>query len=130
METRYSRNFSALALFGALHCIFIWGGDILFSYAIGAVGLLVLLYGNWRFIAGAWVLLLVLGFIPMFEGAEQIAAGLAILGIAALFLRGEWQAQILGRRVPVFSIPFLVLGVLLALVAHGDVHGCGWSRRG
>jgi len=55
----------------------------------------------------------------MFEGAEQIAAGLAILGIAALFLRGEWQAQILGRRVPVFSIPFLVLGVLLALVALG-----------
>lgn len=127
----YLRRIAALAVFGALHGIFIWGGDILFSYAIGALGLLVLLYGNWKFIAGAWVLLLVLGFIPMFEWAEQIAAGLAILGIAALFLRGEWQAKILGRRVALFSTPSLVrtrrVGVamylfpLLLMAAFGAV---------
>lgn len=115
----YLRRIAALAVFGAVHGIFIWGGDILFSYAIGALGLLVVLYGNWKYIIGAWVLLLVLGFVPMFDWVEQIAAGLAILGIAALFLRGEWQAQILGRRVALFSIPFLVrmrrVGVALYL---------------
>jgi uncharacterized protein len=42
----YLRRILALAVFGALHFIFLWGGDILFSYAIAAGGLLILLYGK------------------------------------------------------------------------------------
>lgn len=40
----YMRRTLALAVFGALHAIFIWGGDILFTYAIGAVMLLVVFH--------------------------------------------------------------------------------------
>ena len=42
----YLRRVLALAMFGAAHFIFLWEGDILFSYAVGALMLMVVLYGN------------------------------------------------------------------------------------
>ena len=42
----YLRRILALAVFGGLHFIYIWEGDILFSYAVGALGLLIVLYGR------------------------------------------------------------------------------------
>lgn len=60
----YLRRIAALAVFGALHYILIWSGDILFSYAVAATGLLIVIYGRPRAIAAAFVALIGIGFIP------------------------------------------------------------------
>ncbi|HZV63334.1 MAG TPA: DUF418 domain-containing protein, partial [Telluria sp.] len=49
----YLRRILALAAFGAFHHIFIWAGDILFSYAVAAVFLLLVLYGTWKWMLAA-----------------------------------------------------------------------------
>jgi uncharacterized membrane protein YeiB len=113
----YLRRIAALAAFGALHHIFIWGGDILFSYAVAAVGLLLLMYGNGIAIAVAFVVLLGLGFAPGMDPLFQVAGGLAFVAIGALFLRGEKRVNVAGRSVLLFSLVFLVIGALLALFA-------------
>ena len=113
----YLRRIAALAVFGAFHHIFIWGGDILFSYSVGAAGLLIILYGNWKYIAAAMAGLIGLSFIEVLEPLRGVAASLALISIAALFLRGEWKMNFLGRRIPVFSAVFIVLGLLMAIAA-------------
>src|SRR5260221_12264545 len=42
----YLRRILALAVFGAVHYIFIWQGEILYSYATGARALMIVLYGR------------------------------------------------------------------------------------
>src|SRR5258706_3450728 len=42
----YLRRILALAVFGAVHYIFIWQGDILYSYATAAGALMIVLYGR------------------------------------------------------------------------------------
>jgi len=44
----YLRRVLALAVFGAAHFVLLWEGDILFSYAIGALLLMIVLYGKTR----------------------------------------------------------------------------------
>ena len=60
----YLRRILALAVFGAVHYIYIWEGDILFSYAVGALALLIVLYGRARPILIGCAVLIGLGFIP------------------------------------------------------------------
>ena len=45
-KTVYLRRVLALAVFGAAHFVFLWEGDILFSYAVAALMLMVVLYGK------------------------------------------------------------------------------------
>ena len=52
-------------------------------------------------------------FFPALEPLRGIAASLALISVAALFLRGEWKTNFRGRRIPVFSAAFLALGSLL-----------------
>ena len=113
----YLRRIAALAVFGILHHVFIWGGDILFSYAIAAVGLLILLFGNWVHVFAALLPLIALGMIPGFGWVQQIVGSLCLVSIAALFLRGEWKKPFRGRNLPVFSIAFLVAGGAMSLAA-------------
>jgi uncharacterized membrane protein YeiB len=113
----YLRRLAALAVFGVLHHILIWGGDILFSYAVGATGLLILLYGDWKYILLGLLTLFGLGFIPGLDPLWQVAGGLAMICIAALFLRGEWRGRWFGRDLPLFAIAFLALGALMAIAA-------------
>ncbi len=110
----YLRRIAALAVFGALHYILIWSGDILFSYAVAATGLLIVIYGRPRAIAAAFVALIGIGFIPGFSPAFQVAGGLAFMGIAAFFLRSEAVGVVRGRDVPLFSI---FCGVIAAVVS-------------
>ena len=113
----YLRRIAALAVFGALHHIFIWGGDILFSYAVGAVGLLVLLYGRARYILIGLILLVGLSFAPGMEGLRGVAGSLAFISVTALFLRGERWSSLFGTRLPTFSKIFVGLGAVLLLAA-------------
>lgn len=86
----YVRRIAALAVIGALHHIFLFPGDILFSYAVGAVFLLVALYGTWKWVLGAIAVCIGLAFIPDFGQAAGSAAGtLAFAGLVGVYLRSE-----------------------------------------
>ncbi|HJV49733.1 MAG TPA: DUF418 domain-containing protein [Geothrix sp.] len=113
----YLRRIFALAVFGALHYIFLWSGDILFSYAVAALALVILLYGTWKWILIAFVPLVGLGFAPHMKPVWGLAGSLAYVSVVALFLRGEKRMSLGGRSLPVFSFVVLVIGTLAALAA-------------
>lgn len=113
----YLRRIAALAVMGMLHHILIWPGDILFSYAIGAAGLLVLLFGRWQWILLGLLALLGLGFLPDFKIAMQLAGSLAFVSVVAIFVRNERVYTIAKLRLPLFSSIYAVLGILLGVVA-------------
>src|SRR6187455_3458809 len=86
----YIRRIAALAAFGALHHIFLWAGDILFSYAVAALCLLLLLWARWF----ALVLIpaacfLAAGLIPGAGSLGQVGFGLVMVLLGAWFLRTE-----------------------------------------
>ncbi|HEU4851663.1 MAG TPA: DUF418 domain-containing protein [Telluria sp.] len=108
----YLRRIAALAVFGALHHIFIWGGDILFSYAVAALFLLIALYGGWKFIVAMAVLFFGLSAMPELRPyAGPVVSTTVIVGLVALYLRNE------SRRfgMPAVSLVLLVLAILLAI---------------
>jgi uncharacterized membrane protein YeiB len=89
----YVRRIAALAAFGALHHIFLWAGDILFSYAVAALCLLLLLWARWL----ALVLIpaacfLAAAIIPGADWAGQVGFGLVMVLLGAWFLRTESRA--------------------------------------
>ena len=108
----YLRRIAALAVFGAIHFILLYTGDILFSYAVAAVALLIVLYGNWKYILGALPVLVGLGFIPKAQIIWASAGSLAYLGLLALYLRHEKRLRIFGGSLPVFAFVLLLLGLL------------------
>jgi uncharacterized protein len=110
----YLRRIAALAVFGALHHIFLFAGDILFSYAVAAVYLLVVLYGSWKWILAAIVALIGIAFIPGFgPGAGTAAGTLATSGLLALYLRNESRPLGLSPM----SLILLVVGAVGAIAA-------------
>ncbi|MBK6469917.1 MAG: DUF418 domain-containing protein [Betaproteobacteria bacterium] len=113
----YLRRVLALAVFGALHFIFLWDGDILFSYAVAALMLMVVLYARPKLLLLAIAAVAGLGFIPDMKGFFGIAAGLALAGLVALYLRNEKRVTLRGRSLPVFSLVLLVLGAGLCVAA-------------
>jgi uncharacterized membrane protein YeiB len=106
----YIRRIAALAVFGALHHVFLWAGDILFSYAVAALCLLLLLWARWWAILGLVLLGVVLAVAGLPDVGGPLASGLAIVGLAALFLRDESRA---GGSGPYWSsVPFFVTGAI------------------
>ena len=113
----YLRRIGALAVIGAAHYIFLWDGDILFSYAVGAGALLVLIYGKWKPILIGLVPLVGVGFIPGFKPVWGIAAVLLSLGVNSLYLRSDRRVQIRRTSWPLFSFVLLVVGGIAAVAA-------------
>ena len=97
----YLRRILALAVFGAVHFIYVWEGDILFSYAMGALALLIVLYGRARPILIGCAVLVGLGFIPDADLFFRVAGGLAATGLLALYLRGKKRLAWRGVSMPV-----------------------------
>jgi uncharacterized membrane protein YeiB len=108
----YIRRIVALAAFGAFHHIFLWAGDILFSYAVGAALLLTLLWARW------WAILLFVlvsfgvSAIPGMNWAGQVGFGVAMVLLASLFLRSESRVG----PLPSLSLVFLLLGGVFAVL--------------
>ena len=113
----YLRRLAGLAVFGALHFIFLWSGDILFSYAVGAVGLLLLLYGTWKPMLLALLVLIGIGLVPTLNPVFGVAGSLVFLGLLALYLRSERSIRIFGRAIPLFSFILLLIGVVALIAA-------------
>ena len=116
----YVRRTLALALFGALHFIFIWGGDILFSYAMGAAVLMVVFYTRPKvllLISGACLALAavlaglaatVTGPLP-WQPFASIAVPLLMLTIVAKSLR-RWPLKGLRNAgLVLYLVPFLAM---------------------
>ena len=113
----YLRRILALAVFGAVHFIYLWEGDILFSYAAGALALLIVLYGRARPIVIACAVLMGLGFVPDADLFFRVAGGLAAIGLLALYLRGKKRLAWRGISMPVFSFVLLSAGLLMSVAA-------------
>ncbi len=113
----YLRRVLALAVFGAAHFIFLWEGDILLTYAVAALMLMLTLQARARPVLIAAAVLAGLGFIPGAKDLFAVAGGLAGAMLVALYLRNERRVRLRGRAVPVFALVLLVLGVLLSLAA-------------
>lgn len=112
----YLRRILGLAVFGAAHFIFLWAGDILFSYAVAAGALLILLYGTWKPILLAVLVLVGFGMATGLDPVYGIAGALGFVALVSLYLRDERRVMVRGYSLPRLSLLFLVLGVV-ALVA-------------
>uniref|UniRef100_UPI002FC6782F DUF418 domain-containing protein n=1 Tax=Hydrogenophaga sp. TaxID=1904254 RepID=UPI002FC6782F len=118
----YLRRTLALAVIGALHFIFIWMGDILFSYATGAALLMVVFYTRPRILfilAGTLGLLAGAFGLAEFLGHELAPWGAFLgFGIALLLLAGvaaalrRWPVSGLrGAGLALYLLPFLAMTI-------------------
>ncbi|MBR7799084.1 DUF418 domain-containing protein [Undibacterium fentianense] len=112
----YLRRLFALAAFGILHHIFIWPGDILYSYAVAACGLLLILFGKPRWIFGAAIVVGFLSAIPAMHSVGTFAIAFAIYGCIAWLLRSERTLIIFHRPIAIMSVAFVILAVLLFIL--------------
>jgi len=113
----YLRRVLALAVFGAAHFVLLWEGDILFSYAVGALMLMFVLYGKTRPLIIGIAIAAGLAFIPGWGNVATVAIGLAAAGLLAIYLRSGKHVNIYGHGVPLFSFLLLVIGSLLIVAA-------------
>ena len=113
----YLRRVVALGVFGAAHFIFLWQGDILFSYAVAALMLMVVLYGKPKPLLIAMAITIGLGCIPYWNNFFGVTAGLAAAGLIALYLRSGKHVNIRGHLVPLFSFLLLLAGSLVIIAA-------------
>ncbi len=126
----YLRRTAALAAFGLLHGILIWGGDILLSYATAAFVLLLTLFG--RFWQGLLVAALLAGAGVAFGAGQQVGGFVMVLAVAcfvALYLRNESSVRIGGKSWPLLAAVLAGAG-LLAAIAGGigvAIYGKGYA---
>ena len=113
----YLRRVLALAAFGAAHFILLWDGDILFSYAVAALMLMIVLYAKTRQVVIGIALAAGLAFIPGWGNVAAVAIGIAAAGLLAIHLRSGKHVTIRRHRVPLFSFLLLVIGSLLVVAA-------------
>ena len=100
----YIRRTLALALFGFLHCVFVWNGDILFDYAMGAAFLLVVFHARPKVML--WI-------------AGVALAGAAAFGAADLL---GYQQKIWGPLLGL-GAPVLLLGIVALTLRRWPVTG-------
>ncbi len=113
----YLRRVLALATFGGMHFVFLWDGDILFTYAVAALLLMVALYGRPKPVLIAIAALIGLGFIPDFDKFFAVATGVAIAGLVGVYLRSDKHVKLRGRAIPIFSFLVFILGTGLCIAA-------------
>jgi uncharacterized protein len=113
----YLRRILALAVFGALHFIFLWAGDVLFTYAVAAGGLLVVLYGRWLPVLIALAALVGLAFVPGLGASAQVAGSLTFIALLAIYMRREKLVNLRFTRLPLVSLVFSILGAVGAIVS-------------
>jgi uncharacterized protein len=118
----YLRRTLALAVIGALHFIFIWTGDILFSYAAGAALLMVVFYtrplilfvlaGILGLLAGTFGLAEYLGH-ELAPWGPFVGFGIALLVLACVTaaLRRWPLSGLRGAGLTLYLLPFLAMTI-------------------
>lgn len=112
----YLRRIAALAVFGACHHIFLWAGDILFSYAVGAACLLLLLWARWWAVLGIVVVAAICAaVVPGAQAVGAVAFGLSMVVLASWYLNSE--ARVGRSSMPWHTVFFYVAGLATLVVA-------------
>src|SRR4249919_1589203 len=112
----YLRRVVALALIGAAHYILIWTGDILFSYALGAGGLMLLFYAEPLLMLLIVAVTAALGLALGVQALLGIAASVIVVGLAAMFVRGEDTIAVGDSDVPLIGLLLGQAGLVIAAV--------------
>lgn len=113
----YLRRIVGLFLFGSLHFVVIWTGDILHNYAIVAFALLLIVTRNWRIWLAALLSVLVVGALLKSGATFVNAAFLLLTGVLMWALARGPVARYLKWGVALYSLP-----VLAALVGAGAMY--------
>ncbi|MFZ6817344.1 DUF418 domain-containing protein [Undibacterium sp. Ji22W] len=113
----YIRRIVALGVFGLLHTILLWPGDILYSYAFTAAGLLIVLFGQWKWVVASLFALIGVCFIPGMNSFGAVVGGIAFMGLIALFTRNEKIVNYLGKKMPLFSAIATTIALLMTIAA-------------
>ncbi len=113
----YIRRILALGVFGLLHTLLLWPGDILYSYAFTAAGLLIILFGRWKWILISLAGLAGFAFIPGMESFGIVLGGIVLTAIIATYLRSQKVVSVFGMRAPLFSAILAVIGILVLSAA-------------
>jgi uncharacterized protein len=116
----YLRRIAALMVFGGLHYIYLWSGDILFSYSVAAIALLIVLFGRGKYILASIAVLAGLGFIPGMDWCFGIAGGIAFFGVCAWYLRCPERITVFRRSFPVFKV---VVGLIMTAAVGAVLAG-------
>ncbi|MBC3880493.1 DUF418 domain-containing protein [Undibacterium sp. LX40W] len=112
----YLRRIIALGIFGACHHIFIWPGDILFTYSVAASGLLIVLFmpGKW------WLAFLSSTILLAIVWQNSVTAGLATMfattGVFIFYLRSEAGIQIRGFKLHGLAVLLIVIAFLMLVI--------------
>jgi len=113
----YLRRTLALAVFGLVHGVLLWTGDILLSYASAALVLLLALFGR------AWQGLLLIALLAAATVLKAPVGGfIAVVALAllvALYLRNDRMVRISGIDVSLSSI--VLAGLALAMLVAGVI---------
>lgn len=116
----YVRRVAALAVFGILHTILLWPGDILFSYAATASMLLLILFAPVSLCIVGAVLSGVLALVPGMGNFYSIAIVFSLAGLIALYLRND-EGILHGFCELIASLSLLFSIAMVAFTAKKDV---------
>ncbi|WP_137171766.1 DUF418 domain-containing protein [Massilia sp. HP4] len=111
----YGRRIAVLGLFGLLHYLLLWSGDILISYAIGALALVLMLFARGRWLIVALAACFLVAQAPGFGFASWLVTPILFAGLVGLYLRAEHRA--------LFPLVAIVPGSLMLLAAVLDFVG-------
>ena len=114
----YGRRVAVLLAIGLLHHTLLWSGDILISYAVGALALMLALLAPARVLVTAVIACAVLPQIPGLGWLGWLLGPVILAALAALYLRAQ-QAWLF----PLVTISAGVLMLLAALTA-------AWTSKG
>jgi uncharacterized protein len=109
----YVRRIIALGVFGLLHTLLLWPGDILYSYAFTAAGLLIILFGQWKWILAGLIGMAGIAAIPNMDSFAAVPAGVAFMSVLAFYLRSDKSFNLFGVRIPLLSGILGIIGILV-----------------
>ncbi len=112
----YLRRTLLLLLFGAIHGILIWEGDILTGYAVTALFLLLAILGRLR--AGMIVAVALVLLAAVFRNTALLSylALLLVAGLSGLYIRGDLRFRRFGREWLLTPCLLAALGLLIPVV--------------
>ncbi|MBD8656928.1 DUF418 domain-containing protein [Oxalobacteraceae sp. CFBP 13730] len=114
----YGRRVAVLLAIGLLHHTLLWSGDILISYAVGALALMLALLAPARVLVTAFIACAVLPQMPGLGWLGWLLAPILLAALVALYLRA--------RQAWLFPLLTIGAGVLMLLAALG----AAWGSKG
>lgn len=111
----YLRRIFALAVFGICHHILIWPGDILFSYAVAALGLVMILFMPVKWLLASLAAAVSLAIAWQNNLTSGVAVMLSAVALFVFYLRSERGIRIRGFKVHGLAIILFIAATLMLL---------------